>query len=364
MYYPNPRRNFLSRFTPVVLAPIFLLGTAPQPSAQKMGDERIVIVIRHGLRAPTETAAELTALAGRRFPDWPVAPGELTPRGEARLGDMARSLSVDLRASGFLDTKCYTHATVWADARDRRTRRSGDIVAAALGPCAGASQYSTSGHADPLFDATRANTCALPKATPQHLPAQERASQIAAAQYLAYAQGLQFQAASGRKGSQLAEVRAAMQSHEKLVARQFGTLSGAGARTAALTQAITTFLDGRETTNSPLIANARVAAIIGHDTDLAGLRAVFGLDWTLPGQPDSTAPATGIMFRRRVDPTSGRQMIRAIVYYQTLRQIRTGLPLRAHRMVLHFNACHAGTACDWSKVRDAAINAVPASCRW
>src|ERR1700738_5386820 len=40
-----------------------------------------VILTRHGVRSPTWTLSELNAYSGQPWPDWGVAPGNLTPRG-------------------------------------------------------------------------------------------------------------------------------------------------------------------------------------------------------------------------------------------------------------------------------------------
>lgn len=352
----------LKRFaTCALLALLTPCATAGIKPAVRSPNERIVIIFRHGLRAPIETSAELTAIAGRKFPTWPVASGELTPRGQTQLAGMARSIGNDVFGRSALNTSCKRRAMVWADVRDRRTIRSGEIVAEALGKCSDASRHAAAGVSDPLFDATRAAACQLPPDAFHPTDGEERTSRIAGARYLAYAQGLPFQTDGATERD---AVFAAMPAHEHQVERQFSTLPAAGARTAGLTQAIIAFLDGKASSRSPLPASAQIAAIVGHDTDLAELKAVFGLGWTLPGQPDSTAPATALVLRTLPAGPDGRQRVSASIYYQTLSDIRAGIADRPRRIDLHFAACRPGTRCGWQIVRSAALSAVPEQCRW
>lgn len=363
MYLSLSRRRAALASLPFAVAatistPVEARGAA-RDTTSALG-ERVVIVIRHGLRSPIESPTELLAASGRTFPAWPVASGQLTPLGEAQLAGMAETIGRDVLLMG-KDGGCELHGTVWADVRDYRTIRSGDIVARSLGKCSSPSRHAAAGGSDPLFDATRAGACLLPVDAPKPTDEQERRSMIAAAEYLAYAQGLPFQTSGA---SERDTVFADMPSHEWLVARQFTTLPAAGARTAALTQVIVNFLDGKTAQQSPLPATAQVATIVGHDTDLAGLRAVFGLDWVLPDQPDSTGPATALVLRTSTSGPHGSRRISATIYYQTITDIRAGKAHDARHIDLRFADCRAGASCGWAKIREVALSAIPASCRW
>ncbi|MFX7949466.1 hypothetical protein ABTK52_18935, partial [Acinetobacter baumannii] len=43
--------------------------------------DRVVLVQRHGVRAPTQSPDMLAEWSARAWPRWPVAPGQLTERG-------------------------------------------------------------------------------------------------------------------------------------------------------------------------------------------------------------------------------------------------------------------------------------------
>ncbi|MDP1748127.1 MAG: hypothetical protein Q8L22_01615 [Reyranella sp.] len=64
----------------------------PVPPGWQM--ERVVMLARHNVRAPTQSPEELAKYAASPWPDWPVLPGQLTPRGAA----LARNMGLFFRA--------------------------------------------------------------------------------------------------------------------------------------------------------------------------------------------------------------------------------------------------------------------------
>ncbi len=78
------------RLATAVLVSTLMAGLAPAgaqipsvPPGWQM--ERVVMLARHGVRAPDQSPEELARFAASPWPSWPVAPGDLTPRG-AELG--------------------------------------------------------------------------------------------------------------------------------------------------------------------------------------------------------------------------------------------------------------------------------------
>ena len=59
---------------------------------------RLVVVSRHGVRSPIPTASELHNWSAAPWPLWPVAPGELTPRGKQLVTLMGRYYGELLRS--------------------------------------------------------------------------------------------------------------------------------------------------------------------------------------------------------------------------------------------------------------------------
>ena len=75
-------------------------------------------------------------------------------------------------------------------------------------------------------------------------------------------------------------------------------------------------------------ARARLNVIISSDAYVAGLAALLGLHWVLPGyQPDFCAPGGALVFELRQSRSSGEYLVRAFYTAQTLDQLRNVTPL-------------------------------------
>jgi 4-phytase/acid phosphatase len=102
----------------------------------------------------------------------------------------------------------------------------------------------------------------------------------------------------------------------------------------------------------------------GHDTNLANLAGLFGLEWSLPDQPDSTAPATALAFElwRNGD---GQKFVRPVLWYLTLDQLRTLSPETAQRKTLTFGICGptADGLCPLETLAEKVTALVPKECR-
>jgi 4-phytase/acid phosphatase len=126
--------------------------------------EKVVLISRHGVRSPTETHPPLADIASRPWPGWPVAPGELTPRGEklaALMGEYYRKLFAD---RGLIEAKGCPAANdvfVWADV-DQRTRRTGEGLLRGLFPGCGLTiKHRPIDAPDPVFHPVRAGVCSI-----------------------------------------------------------------------------------------------------------------------------------------------------------------------------------------------------------
>ncbi len=91
---------------------------------------------------------------------------------------------------------------------------------------------------------------------------------------------------------------------------------------------------------------------------------LFGLAWTLPDQPDATAPATALAFELWKDPTIGARFVRPVIYYATLDQLRTLTPATARRRVLTFADCASGPmgSCPLETLRQRTLALIPPGC--
>src|SRR5580698_6749411 len=126
---------------------------------------RVVLVTRHGVRPPTQSNAELAKYSDKAWPDWPVAPGELTPHGGGTVKLMGETVRETYRAEGLIPRSGCASAgqvTVWADGADQRTRESGRIFADALQPGCGLKAPFADVHPrDPIFGGSNDAACRI-----------------------------------------------------------------------------------------------------------------------------------------------------------------------------------------------------------
>ncbi len=133
--------------------------------------DRVVLLMRHGVRPPTKSPPMPEGTANQPWPSWPVAPGYLTPHGRVgveRLGGYDRSAWT---AAGLLPRSGCADIRIVADS-DERTIRTAEAYAEALAPgCNVAIDHNPQDVADPIFspideravafDATKAREAGL-----------------------------------------------------------------------------------------------------------------------------------------------------------------------------------------------------------
>lgn len=154
-------------------APASPAGHAPAPSgvdalAATSGWqlESVVVVSRHGVRSPTRTKPPLTELTTQRWPDWPVAPGELTERGASMVRAMGNWYGDWLRQRQLLPRNgtcpSATRVAAWADV-DQRTRLTADALLDGIAPGCGlhGAHQANLDRGDPLFHAAESGQCRL-----------------------------------------------------------------------------------------------------------------------------------------------------------------------------------------------------------
>jgi 4-phytase/acid phosphatase len=356
--------------------------------------ERVVLVERHGVRPPTQTNAELAKYADKPWPDWPVAPGVLTPHGAATVRLMGETLHATYRAAGLLPAHRCAGAgavSVWADGTDERTRHSGQILADTLAPgCGVKAGFAAPSPRDPIFDdsanthcrvdpdkarealaaaaagpagstpvaeaLTRLQAIVAPDAckggagtclaaTPT-IPAGGGMASYGAAPSLAedllleYADGKPLKDVGWGRAS-AADIAAVMPVHERTFAILRDAAYVASHRSAYMGRVVLAALQGEPAAGGPRSGpRLRVLALAGHDTNLALMAGIFGLSWTLPGEPDGTAPSTVLAFEVWSD--GDKRFVRPVIYYETLEQLRTLRPGRAARLPLTFADCTRG----------------------
>jgi len=404
---------------------------APADASQTLRLERVVLVQRHGVRAPTQPADRLASWTARTWPVWPVAQGELTPHGAGVVALVARGIHAHLVAEGLLSaTGCPGDSlVVWADGADQRTRESGRVLADRLAPgCRVAPGFALAepadraGHGhkseklkDPVFNTT-GGACILHKDAaqaqldaamggPQGLVDPPSARAIAAVEAIlrpgAAPAGTDPSIATvGDSGIRISGPLAVAADSAEIFLLEyaqglplpqvaFGALSdpaqfagplAARTRTVAFTRALPylarrqgalmarMFLDtlaGDSREAAPrILPSTRVLALAGHDDNLSNMAGVFGLDWTLAGQPDATAPATAFSLELWRDGQDGTAYVAARVWYATLAGMRALDPASVGSVAVGFADCPGPIpgACPLPVLRARILDQIPAAC--
>lgn len=276
---------------------------------------------------------------------------------------------------------------VWADSTDERTRASGAIMARELAPGCAIPEQHAADRQDPLFHPVEAGICRLdPQAARAQImkrvagnlnalgPQYDRArralqavlwpagadcadseaqcpmggrnrlkilhgklkltgplkvgASLAENLLLEYADGLPSREVGWGRASSPERLQRILPLHVRYADLMRRTPEIASSGGTPLAQVMLRFLEERPIAGAfaeapPVPATASLLVLAGHDTNLSNVGSILGLDWTLPGEPDSTAPDTTLALELWRDTRDGRRYVRAVVLYQTLAELRT-----------------------------------------
>lgn len=144
--------------TPAFAAPRPAPATAPAPALKV---ERVVMVMRHGVRAPIDGEVPAGTRTAAPWPTWPVAAEQMTPHGMRAMAIRGAADRAWLAARGVVPAAgCPARGTVgvWTNV-SQRTIDSGTGFVAGFAPgCDIAVGHRAAGAVDPLFEALRAGT--------------------------------------------------------------------------------------------------------------------------------------------------------------------------------------------------------------
>ncbi|ELY2668583.1 AppA family phytase/histidine-type acid phosphatase [Cronobacter sakazakii] len=146
---------------------IFMPGVFPlhAQGADKMKLERVVIVSRHGVRAPTKSTPLMQEVTPYPWPQWDVPLGWLTTRGGELVTELGRYQKSVLMDKGILESnECPSpeQVAVIADT-DQRTRKTGEAFLAGFAPgCQNKVHYQKErDKKDPLFNPVKTGACSF-----------------------------------------------------------------------------------------------------------------------------------------------------------------------------------------------------------
>ncbi|EMA8637889.1 AppA family phytase/histidine-type acid phosphatase [Cronobacter malonaticus] len=146
---------------------IFMPGVFPlyAQGADKMKLERVVIVSRHGVRAPTKFTPLMQEITPYPWPQWDVPLGWLTPRGGELVTELGRYQKKVLIDKGVLQSHgcpLPEQVAVIADT-DQRTRKTGEAFLDGFAPgCQNKVHYQREhDKKDPLFNPVKMGVCSF-----------------------------------------------------------------------------------------------------------------------------------------------------------------------------------------------------------
>jgi 4-phytase/acid phosphatase len=369
-------------------AAVLALGAAAAPArppAEVLTVDRVVVMMRHGVRPPTKNPAMPANYAADNWPSWTVKPGWLTEHGAKAVAALGAADRAFYTRAGLFGRGCLDAALV-ADS-DQRTIATAEAYAEAIAPgCALTIDHKPRGEDDPRFsaieqglgvvDAPAANAAIAEAVGPGGIGAVEarmrplltRLDAILCAGKAACGVGAEKTAVAPAEANKRPDMTGALD--RASTAAQILLLEyadgkpmrevGWGRVTAADVTALSAFhaLEFAILARPKPVAIANMAGltppilrvmagegpkllmISGHDTNVANLGGMLGLHWHVPGfAADDPAPGGAVILERLRDK-AGKAYVRAYYRAQTLDQLRAGAA-PGYRQILPIAGCNA-----------------------
>ena len=376
-------RLILRTAAAMLLAPMGAVGLgsaamaqAPAPAPAGLRVDRVVMLMRHGVRPPTKSPPMPAGTAAQAWPAWPVEPGYLTPHGAEALRRLAASDRARFVADRVIPQTGCRPIRIVADS-DQRTIATAEVWAAAVMPgCKAEITHRPQDVADPIFspineravafDADTARAAVLAGAGPAGVAGEERRLRPVLSRLdaiLCGAHRVPAKAACGIGGEPSGLAPAKPNSRPKLTGALdrastvaqillleyadgkpmrdvgWGRATAADIARASELHAVEFRLLARPRYVAarglagigPLIRSAigdprgdapAITMLSGHDTNIANMGGLLDLHWHVPGlATDDPSPGGAIVFERLVD-RQGKRYVRAVYRSQTLEQIR------------------------------------------
>ncbi len=378
------------------LAALALSSPAPTAPARDTGlkVERVVLLMRHGVRPPTKEPAMPVGVAAQPWPTWDVQPGWLTQRGTRAIrlvGAADRQAMREtlppkqcpapdaVRVIADSDQRTIATAQAWGEGFAPGCRIAAvhlpqgqpdpafnvlDMGKAVLDPSAAdAAVLAAAGprgiagveqDARPLLDRLDRILCggativcgvsrepsgvtaARPDKRPKLTGALDRASTAAQILLLEYADGKAMKDVGWGRAT-AADIAALSRFH----AVEFNILARPLAIAAPNLALIGPML------LDPLRGDAgpAITVVVGHDTNVANLGGLLGLHWQVPGLAADDPSPGGAIALERLSDSRGALFVRASYRSQTIEQIRGLMSLtgtiKPYRVIIPIPGCSA-----------------------
>ncbi|MCK8455580.1 histidine-type phosphatase [Sphingomonas faeni] len=362
--------------------------TTPPPSQDKL--ERVVIVMRHGVRSAMSSPEDLGRYSRRAWPKFAVPPGHLTANGATlvtMLGGWYRAQYRQLGLLGANDCAVY----YWAN-HTQRTEATATALAAGLTPGCAATIHRSAAAPDPLFEAPQTPLAPLdpqrmlaaisarvdgdlaawdarqapdrdrfealllqcrriPCSSVERSKVQRRLGDtpvamriddgkpdlsspslqvagIAESLVMAYADGLAF---PGWRGIDAATIGKALVVHGAGIDLRTRTPEVGRQTSSYLAMRLLATLQrgaGATALADPIGDAEKIVVLSGHDGTVTMLAGLLGLDWKLRDYgAGEAAPGGGLVFEVWRQGMSGQQVVRTRYVAQGLDQMRHQIPL-------------------------------------
>lgn len=395
----------IRRFTLALALPLVIAAApAPRSTAAASGEtvERVVMLMRHGVRPSTKFPGTPPGTTREAWPAWSTAAGDLTPHGaEAirKLGAFDRTLLV---RQGLLPASSCAPAgsiTAWASGASRAIKTGRAFLETLVPGCAVPLDHPADAEEDETFhpadaglaiDGDLALAAALRLAPPGGLDAEairhadafrilERVTGCCPGEACGpaptgctpSARRSRLVAETGSKPDLKGALSFASTASQTILLQYLEGMPmaqvGWGRASAADIRTMLRFhpVKFRYETRPPYVAqrlaaplarhildavegrSGKVTLLFGHDTNLAALGGFYDLHWTMADYPrDDIAPGGAIGFEV-VRTAAGRRFVRAFSQAQTMDQVRSLTPLsgsaRPDRRPVAIPGCPNGT---------------------
>ena len=394
-----------------LLGPVACAQPAVDPGDLQL--ERVVMLMRHGVRPPTKANVTPAGTNAQPWPVWATGVGELTPhgaRGARLMGEYNRGYLASrglVPARGCPDAAVAYHASGKARAID--TARS---FAEGFAPgCNAKVDFPPSDRQDPVFhpvdsgmklDPATAKAASLRRATNGRLEdvAAAHASEFALLQQVLKCCDAKICERAGKtKPCAIGD----METHVDTAEGKPGLEGALGIASTASQTLLLEYVEGKpapeigwgragkaeiqkllrfhstkfdlevrppyvsERYGAPVVramldalekpGAARLTMLVGHDTNIAALAGFLDMHWEIGDYPPDSLPPGGALGFERLRDRSGRIFVRAFYQAQTMDQLRNLTPLTAAQppaqVEVRIPGCSpAGGPCELARFRE------------
>lgn len=378
----GPMKNVLV----VVFLALAMCSSAAVPAFSAEPPSRLTMVLvlsRHGVRSPTHPL-ELQPYAAQRWPSWSeTKPGYLTAHGATLMRQFGAyyrreyGTALGLGASG-----CPAAGSVflWADV-DQRTKATGAAIAQGFAPGCNVTVGHVSGDNDSLFDplpgagtvdkaqstaavlgsvggnfdgivqaynaqfttmesilgCASSRRCKSLVAVPTYVTNDgdgglaslngglDMAGDVAGNLLLEYVDGHPIVGWGRVTHAQLLELLQLDILGRRLEHNRYAGRAHSSNIMAHILQTLEEGATGKAVSGTRVPPSAKFVFLSGHDTQLAELQTMLGINWLVPGdQRDDTPPGGALIFEVRQPVGGGEPFVRTFYVAQTLDSMRAG----------------------------------------